>query len=539
MVGPPRHLLSIHVHFSCVEKCDQSVKRAESAAKRLRTAAARQRRINSRNTCYTESLKQSQCLRVWCCVGARCGCDRGMNRAFVSCGHRGSLPPETGFGGVCACPVLIHRPPFTHKTESLCCTKQQALCLAYLVGGRRFPQRTPVAGVASVMPSPPVVRLSQALYNDVPAQSCRKGGSKSSANEAGSSADKLASPSPVVRLLLPRTFAVADRTYGESLVTTVGGTSRERYSRAASSCSRDVAGRDLAEQEHDRGRSGSKPCTTASSCSTPAGNPASTSRRQPPSSIRSPTQGRVALVVVVESVLSFTAVCGLLDRAHAAAAVAASPAANTAGEAMDCEEPSSGDESSCCHAADGCRPQDAARAVTDDGDARGVSKAVGRLVDWLRIAAASATAAATSTPPVPGHSGSEDAGNARASPMLMKAVGKSRRTADHAALTTSIDLDVDNDSEVLAAAAAGVAAEYGHASGTPYEARQCEGGPDWRVFDIKPTEAGAPGKDTNSRVPRTAVETLMVSSSPVTRPFLGYGPEPVLHVPVYLALSCS
>ena len=371
------------------------------------------------------------------------------------------------------------------------------------------------------MPSPPVVRLSQALYNDVPAQSCRKGGSSSSANEADSSADKLASPSPVVRLLLPRTFAVADRTYGESLVTTVGGTSRERDSRAASSCSGDVAGRDSAEQEHDRGRSGS------------------TSRRQPPSSIRSPTHGRVALVVVVESVLSFTAVCGLLDRAHAAAAVAASPAANTAGEAMDCEEPSSGDESSCCHAADGCSPQDAAGAATDDGDARGVSKAVGRLVDWLRIAAASATAAAASTPHAPGHSGSEDAGNARASPMLMKAVGKSRRTADHAALTTSIYLDVDNDSELLAAAAAGVAAEYGHASGTPYEARQCEGGPDWRAFDIKPTEAGAPGKDANPRVPRTAVGTLMVSSSPVTRPFLGYGPEPVLHVPVYLALSCS
>ena len=132
MVGPPRHLLSIHVHFSCIEKCDQSVKRAESAAKRLRTAAARQRRINSRNTCYTESLKQSQCLRVWCCVGARCGCDRGMNRALVSCGHRGSLPPETGFVGVCACPVLIHRPPFTTQDTSLFSTAPSSRLCAWL-----------------------------------------------------------------------------------------------------------------------------------------------------------------------------------------------------------------------------------------------------------------------------------------------------------------------------------------------------------------------------------------------------------------------
>lgn len=176
------------------------------------------------------------------------------------------------------------------------------------------------------------------------------------------------------------------------------------------------------------------------------------------------------MLVVVESVLGFSEVCGLLDRSHAALT-------NEAGHRKaEAENPPLEDypDSSTCS----CNRQD---SVANDGDQGAVSGAVGRLVGWLRIAAARSNLSGDG-------SGSSSGITTTTRPVLETA--RNART-ENAALVTSFDLDL-NDEDLLLAVAGGQAYDtlYG-VSG------QCGGGEGWTAFDLEPKESRASGTDAD------------------------------------------
>lgn len=303
------------------------------------------------------------------------------------------------------------------------------------------------------MPIPPIVRLSQALYTDVPSpapgRSCRKRSHASNSGTSDTVAASAQQPRPaVVRLLLPPTFAVADRAYHDSVTALVGRKKApERIAgdgaTGSASCDGDAdsvvpphLGVDGALlEEHDGSGSGSY-----------------SRQRQPSSSSQSATRGG-AVLIVVESVLGFSAVCNLLDRSHAALASAA-------GDITKVEKPPLGD--SVCR----CAGQDS--AASDDSDRGAVSEAVSRLVGWLRVAAARTNL------PSDGNSNSSIT---------------TRRRTQNAGFAFSLDVDLDDDELLLTAANV-------QAHGTLYGVRgQREAGAEWRVFDLEPKDPGASGMD--------------------------------------------
>ena len=326
------------------------------------------------------------------------------------------------------------------------------------------PRRCSPQKLQTGMPIPTIVRLSQALYSDVPspapARSCRKRNHANSDTTSVTAAAESAEETPpaVFRLLLPRTFAVADRAYHDSLITEgyAKGTGRKAGATGAACRDGDAASEvapqlDIAggtrEEEHD-------------GCSSDSDS--GSRQRQPPCSVRLAAQGG-AVLLVVESVLGFSEVCGLLDRSHAALTKAA-------GDREEGVRPRPGDPDFLCT----CNGEDSA---TNDGDQSAVSVAVGRLVGWLRIAAArsnlsdhgsSGSVVTTSRPKL-------EPGNAR---------------TESAGVATSFDLDLGGDDLLLAVAG-------GRAYDTPYGVSgQCERAAGWKAFDLEAKEARASGEDT-------------------------------------------
>lgn len=375
-----------------------------------------------------------------------------------------------------------------------------------------------------MMSIPPVVRLSQALYNDVPspAQS-RSGGQRASPGRTASLAaaasfgatETHSRPAGMVRLLLPRTFAVADHSYHESLLTAGGGAVRER---AAEHLVRGDAvvtkvqqnlvriETTVGAQDERDGSGGSSSCGTASSPVT--NNGICTSSQQPACSIQSSATvapGGAALVVV-ESVLGFSAVQSLLNRSHAEnMRLSANP--STAGNAIEPEQPpgdypprgcagTAGPADVCSRrdaGADGNKSFGATRcsaSISSSSSTGGVSAAVGRLVAWLRIAAATTGLQERGRPGGFNSSGSVLGGStsACASSVVETAIN-ARRTDRTATGFSMCGLDVDDD--LLLAAA--VATAGGRAHGTRYKVTgRCDGGERWIAFDLEPT-AGPPG----------------------------------------------
>lgn len=213
------------------------------------------------------------------------------------------------------------------------------------------------------------------------------------------------------------------------------------------------------------------------------------------------------MLVVVESVLGFSAVRALLDRSHAAAAASKSSSTaaarmsritSTSGIAIECDQPPPREDPSRFHAADVCNHQDATATAVDDGDtfraweecsaagAGGVSETVGRLVGWLRIAVASTALHHQGRP-----AGADDSDETR--PKL-ETKGKAKRVKTAAVVATTAatfgDLDVDDD--LLLAAAAATA--DGRAHGALYEVTErYEGGTEWSAFDLEPLAVKALG----------------------------------------------
>eukprot|EP00903_Cladosiphon_okamuranus_P012565 g11764.t1 len=106
--------------------------------------------------------------------------------------------------------------------------------------------------------------------------------------------------------------------------------------------------------------------------------------------------------------------------------------------------------------------------ANDDGDRGAVSEVIGRLVGWLRVAAASSTLPSD--------------GNSSSGGVTITTTGPT----ENAGVAFSRDVDL-NDELLLAAADV-------QAHGTLYGVRgQCEAGTEWRVFDLEPEGPGASG----------------------------------------------
>ncbi|CAM9841431.1 unnamed protein product [Ectocarpus sp. 8 AP-2014] len=374
------------------------------------------------------------------------------------------------------------------------------------------------------MSIPPVVRLSQALYNDVPsAAQSRSGGHRASPGRTASLAaaasigatETNTRSAGMVRLLLPRTFAVADHSYHESLLTAGGGVVRERAAEHLVRGDAVVAKvqqnlvrveSTVGAQDERDGSGGSNSCGTASSHVT--NNGTCTGSQQPACSIQSSATvapGGAALVVV-ESVLGFSAVQSLLDRSHAEnMRLSANP--STAGNAIEPEQPPGDDPPRGCTGIAGPADVCSRRDVGADGNksfgARcsasnssksstgGVSAAVGRLVAWLRIAAATTGLQERGRPGVFNSRGSVLGGsNSACASSVVETAVNARRTNRTATGFSMCGLDVDDD--LLLAAA--VATADGRAHGTLYKVTgRCDGGERWIAFDLEPT-AGTPGQ---------------------------------------------
>ncbi|CAM9434368.1 unnamed protein product [Ectocarpus sp. 12 AP-2014] len=376
-----------------------------------------------------------------------------------------------------------------------------------------------------MMSIPPVVRLSQALYNDVPspAQS-RSGGQRASPGRTASLAtaasigatETNSRPACMVRLLLPRTFAVADHSYHESLLTAGGGAVRERAPEhlvrgdaVVTKVQQNLVGIEttVGAQDEPDGNGGSSSCGTAAS--PVMNNGICTSSQQRACSIQSSAtvaSGGAALVVV-ESVLAFSAVQSLLDRSHAEnMRLSASP--STAGNAIEPEQPPGDDPPHGCAGTAGptdvCSLRDAgtdgnksfgatrcSASYCSNSSTGGVSAAVGRLVAWLRIAAATTGLQERGRPGGFNSSGSVLGGSTSACASSVVETAMNARRTDRTATGFSMcGLDVDDD--LLLAAA--VATAGGRAHGTRYKVTgRCDGGERWIAFDLEPT-AGPPGQ---------------------------------------------
>ncbi|CAM9666678.1 unnamed protein product [Scytosiphon promiscuus] len=308
------------------------------------------------------------------------------------------------------------------------------------------------------MSSPPIVQLSQVLYHDppVPAPICAtsrhpalNGIHDCCATPAVSvsrgTAEMARRAARAVRLLLPRTFAVADRAYHQSKAIEKVDTAGERRGWAAScGCCRGdsaTAGQQQPEgarEEHEGRSTGSSSGTsTASTRHSETG----ASSERPTCSIRSAKREAEegGGVIVVESVLGLSAVRALLDRSYAAARGGG-----------DC----SGD--------------------TSVDSTHGVSEAAGRLAGWLRIVAMST---ALRRQGWPGNRSSSSS-----SSIIEKAAGGKR-------FAPMLDPALDRD-EFLSAVAAVARADQ-RARDTLYEVTgRCEAGGEWIGFDLEPIAAG-------------------------------------------------
>lgn len=309
------------------------------------------------------------------------------------------------------------------------------------------------------MSSPPIVQLSQILYHDVPSTAPLCSSShhlaRSGVNGRATTAAVAVSPGTTeiperparaVRLLLPRTFAVADRAYHDSIAAEKVGKVRERRVGAAGygCCRRDsapTAGEQQtsegAGEEHDGCTGGSSGTTT---CPTQHDDICS-SQEPPRCSLRPATKAKEegAVVVVVESVLGLSAVGSLLDQSYSYVPIAG--------------------------VLNG-RDVDASDAV---------SEAAGRLAGWLRIVAMGAALQRQGWPP-----------HHRSSSSNVEKAARGKRRA------SLLDPDFDDDDFLVAAAA--VATADGRAHSALYEVTgRCEAGEEWVSFDLEPTAAGAQG----------------------------------------------
>ena len=272
----------------------------------------------------------------------------------------------------------------------------------------------PVLGAAHrnhhVMPNPPVLRLSLALYSNVPSSarappaarsSSRKHEHRQVASASGFEQNETATAS--VRLLLPRTFAVADRAYharqqcpeaAEAVIeevqqTEVGVVACPCCDGGGSAIEKQrlpliAAGGFVSGGEGVRAEEGAPTASSSShrACATPACcTPGCDSQQQlfDPLTSAAAMVGRVgggAEMVVVESVLGFSALYSLLERSLATSRPRDSNDVNGL----------SGGTAGVAHGCDG--EFDCAREGGEKFDL-GVAVAVGRLVGWLRTAKAS------------------------------------------------------------------------------------------------------------------------------------------------------
>lgn len=304
--------------------------------------------------------------------------------------------------------------------------------------------------IAYLMSSPPVVRLSHALYSDAPfprravptaplspicsgkqsrreqvldrssprqselLASTRSTPTKStvaSSSGAAEAATVGAPPAGVVRLLLPRAFAVADRAYhtryrveGSSTIpatrTTSIGVHRNQDEIVDCPCRRPELGAPEAQQLFEAGKRSSREISASQSrddindihggnCSRSArvSQARSHDRQLEEGRKVSQANGQRARMVIVESVLGFSTVRSLLEQSHGAA------------HATSRDEQSSGYDSEHVPFSSvqvDCPPPDEVQEGRGQSSGeRGqqcrnvsTSEAIGRLVGWLRLAIA-------------------------------------------------------------------------------------------------------------------------------------------------------
>ena len=332
------------------------------------------------------------------------------------------------------------------------------------------------------MSSPPVLQLSQALYSNIPwsarvppdarASSRKREHGQVAASECDSAS---------VRLLLPKAFDVADRAYharqqcSEAAAASAaagGEVGRVKVGLETSPCCGDgseVEKRCLPVAATATGRMASDNSSSSSSisCSTSAFPTArdcggdSQQQSSHPLAAAAATviaaRGRgSADIVVVESVLGFSALHSLLERSLA-----------TAPRSRDYHRlngPAGGEAG----AADGCDGESDGRRREEKPDP-GVSDAVGRLMGWLKIARAS-----TALPE--GHEGNDDISYHQHQTGRKCSSGSGRKKASPrepaaAATTTSASTD-----------------------GLRYQVTgRCEVGSEWSVFTLEPATTQARG----------------------------------------------
>ncbi|CAM9183765.1 unnamed protein product [Laminaria digitata] len=267
------------------------------------------------------------------------------------------------------------------------------------------------------MPSPPVLRLSQALYTNVPSPARAPPAARSSSRKrehgqvAASACEQKETATPSssasVRLLLPRAFDVADRAYH----------ARQQFSEAAAAA---VVSEEVGHVEvgvvaclccGDGSEIEKRQLPVAATAGIIAGD--NTARdccgceyqqqqRFDPlaaaaaAAVAVAARGGGAEMVVVESVLGFSALHSLLERSLATAAPQ-----QQSRDHHDLNGPSGGGAAGA--AADGSDAEalDGTRRG-ERSDPAGVSEAVGRLVGWLR------TVSLASTALLEGHEGNDD-----------------------------------------------------------------------------------------------------------------------------------
>lgn len=375
------------------------------------------------------------------------------------------------------------------------------------------------------MPTLPVVRLSKVLYNNAPtvtrsrpapnacSPSLKRGHSHVSSprSKVGNMDNFEEAPfaAAEVRLLLPSTFPVANRVYHEennSIVVCVEEEGKIGALDGSSCCPLQCCGTEIEvyrnKRKHGKNKTvtdstdGSGCCATSNRGSGSPNQRASTRRgiqnHCPDQSALSKLTEEVSigngLTVVVESVLGFTALRALLERSHK------TPASAVQDSPLLLDQPSCvGESGSALH-----------KKVNSDNGGNtfdsGVSEAVGRVVEWLRIEAA--REALRKRDDFGGHVDSNSKGGTLTNTLIKRSkenVGDDTR----AGFTTgAVRAYVTNDEDTLAAEALRAVGGC-YTGGILYEVTErCAEGDEWSTFTLEPACFNTKGRTAKGR-PRT------------------------------------